>query len=146
MVSGEKPRILVAGLNPCLEDGILESEEKDIIMPAMMALRKMGIDVSGPMPADTILNLALDEGHNGILYMYHDQGNIAMKTQMFQTTACIYTNVPYPILSTGHGSALDIADLGVANPTNISYVLNTLSDIIRVRRQLAERQLEKLAE
>ena len=112
-------------------------------MPAMMALRKMGIDVSGPMPADTILNLALDEGHNGILYMYHDQGNIAMKTQMFQTTACIYTNVPYPILSTGHGSALDIADLGIANPTNISYVLTTLADIIDVQREMDVNLLKK---
>ena len=143
MVSGEKPRILVAGLNSCLEDGILESEEKDIIMPAMMTLRKMGIDVSGPMPADTILNLALDDGYNGILYMYHDQGNIAMKTQMFQTTACIYTNVPYPILSTGHGSALDIADLGIANPTNISYVLTTLADMIEVQREMDVNLLRK---
>ena len=68
--------------------------------------------------------------------MYYDQGNIATKTQMFQTTACIYTNVPYPILSTGHGSALDIAELGVANPTNISYVLSTLTDIIQTKRQM----------
>ena len=145
-VTGRKPKILIAGLNPSLEDGILETEEKDIIMPAMLSLRKSGIEVDGPIPAGTIFNQAQEAGYNGILYMYHDQGNIAMKARMFQTTACIYTNVPYPILSTGHGSALDIADLGVANPTNISYVLNTLSDIIRVRRQLAERQLEKLAE
>ena len=143
MVSGEKPRILVAGLNSCLEDGILEHEEKDIIMPAMAALRKRGIDVVGPLPADTIFSQALEGDHNGILYMYHDQGNIAMKTQMFQTAACIYTNVPYPILSTGHGSALDIADLGIANPTNISYVLTTLADIIYSRRQMDATMLKR---
>lgn len=138
MVYGKAPRILVAGINPCLEDGILETEEKDIILPAVMELRKeiRDLDISGPMPADTIFDTALEEGYNGILYMYHDQGNIAMKTRMFQTTACIYTNVPYPILSPGHGSALDIAELGVANPTNISYVLSTLVDIIRTKRQL----------
>lgn len=138
LVYGKTPRLLVAGLNPCLEDGILETEEKDIIMPAIMKLKKLvgDVEISGPMPADTIFNLALEEDYNGILYMYHDQGNIAMKTQMFQTTACIYTNVPYPILSTGHGSALDIAELGVANPTNISYVLSTLTDIIQTKRQM----------
>ena len=138
LVYGQSPRILVAGLNPCLEDGILETEEKDIIMPAIAELRKSvtDVDISGPLPADTIFNRALEGGYNGILYMYHDQGNIAMKTQMFQTTACIYTNVPYPILSTGHGSALDIAELGIANPTNISYVLTTLTDIIQTKRQM----------
>lgn len=138
MVYGASPRILVAGINPCLEDGILETEEKDIILPAVMELRKeiRDLDISGPMPAGRIFDTALEEDYNGILYMYHDQGNIAMKTRMFQTTACIYTNVPYPILSPGHGSALDIAELGVANPTNISYVLSTLTDIIQTRRQL----------
>ena len=145
-VTGQKPRILIAGLNPSLEDGILETEEKDIIMPAMLALRKSGIDVTGPMPAARIFNHAQEEGYNGILYMYHDQGNIAMKTRMFQTTACIYTNVPYPILSTGHGSALDIAELGVANPTNIAYVLSTLSDIIQIKRQIADGQINRIAE
>lgn len=138
LVYGEGPRILVAGLNPCLEDGILETEERDIILPAIRELRKLAgdADICGPLPAGTIFSRALEEGYNGILYMYHDQGNIAMKIQMFQTTACIYTNVPYPILSTGHGSALDIAELGVANPTNISYVLSTLTDIIHTKRQL----------
>lgn len=143
LVYGEEPRILVAGLNPCLEDGILEAEEKNIILPATLALRHQGIDADGPLPADTIFNRALEEEYNGILYMYHDQGNIAMKAQMFQTTACIYTNMPYPILSTGHGSALDIADLGVANPTNISYVLATLADIIHTKRQIASGLLDQ---
>ena len=65
----------------------------------MLELRKQGIEIDGPMPADEIFNHALEAHYNGILYMYHDQGNIAMKTRMFQTTACIYTNVHYPILS-----------------------------------------------
>lgn len=144
-VFGKAPRILIAGLNPSVEDGILETEEREIILPAMQAMRAAGIEVEGPVPAATILNNAQEKGYNGILYMYHDQGNIAMKARMFQTTACIYTNVPYPIVSTGHGSALDIADLGIANPTNISYVLTTLTDIIRVRRQMENEKRELLA-
>jgi 4-hydroxy-L-threonine phosphate dehydrogenase PdxA len=133
-VSGEEPRILAAALNSC-EDGALGEEEREIILPALRRLQEEGIAVSGPLPADTLLALAQAERYNGILYMYHDQGNIAMKAQMFQTTACIYTNVPYLILSPGHGSALDIADLGVANPTNISYVLTVLTDLLAGRRQ-----------
>lgn len=146
LVYGKKPRILIAGLNPCVEDGIMEIEEKEIILPAMFALRKRGLEIDGPIPADTIFNYALQEGYNGILYMHHDQGNIAMKTQMFQTTACIYTNIPYLILTTGHGSALDITDLGVANPTNISYVLTTLTDIIHKKRQIEEKLLNVVAD
>lgn len=133
-VSGAEPRILVAALNTCEEDTLGE-EERELILPAIRTLQNEGLAVSGPLPADTLLPRAQAERCNGILYMYHDQGNIAMKTQMFQTTACIYTNVPYPILSPGHGSALDIADLGVANPTNIAYVLTVLTDLLRAQRR-----------
>ena len=139
MVSDTTPHILTAALNP-VEGTELGDEEREIILPAIRRLRAEGIDIDGPVPADTIFNRAIEHHYNGILYMYHDQGNIAMKVQMFQSTACIYTNVPYPILSTGHGSALDIADLGVANPTNISYVLTVLTDMIHKKRAARELQ------
>jgi len=132
-IRGEKPRILVASLN-AVDDGIYGDEERELILPAVQQLRREGIDVDGPFSAETLIFRAHREGYNGIVYMYHDQGNIAMKAQMFQTTACIYTNLPYPVLSTGHGSALDIADLGVANPTNISYVLTVATDMIQRKR------------
>ena len=140
MVSDATPHILTAALNP-VEGNELGEEEREIIVPAIRQLRADGIDIDGPVPADTIFNRAIGQHYNGILYMYHDQGNIAMKVQMFQSTACIYTNVPYPILSTGHGSALDIAELGVANPTNISYVLTVLTDMIHKKR--AENELHE---
>ena len=132
-VTGETPRLLVAALNP-VEDNLLGEEERDIIVPAIEQLRVEGLEVNGPFAADTLFQKAEEKGCNGIVYMYHDQGNIAMKAQMFQATTCIYTNLPYPVLSTGHGSALDIAELGVANPTNISYVLSVMTDIIQRRR------------
>ncbi len=142
LVYDQEPRLLVAGLNPCVEDGIMGEEEHHIIMPALERLRReTGVCIEGPLPAEDLLNKAVAEGYNGILYLYHDQGNIAMKTQMFQTTACIYTHVPYPIASTGHGSALDIADLGIANPTNITYVLNALTDIIETKRKMNSAKL-----
>lgn len=133
----DEPHILVAALNP-MEDGLYGEEENEVILPAVCELRRMGLDVSGPFAADTLFSHAQKEHCNGIVYMYHDQGNIAMKAQMFQTTACIYTGIPYPVLSTGHGSALDIADLGVANPTNISYVLSVMTDMIQ-RKHAEER-------
>jgi 4-hydroxy-L-threonine phosphate dehydrogenase PdxA len=125
------PSIAVAALNPhCGEGGEFGQEEDEIITPAIVALRKEGIDARGPYPADTIHLRALRKHFNGIVHLYHDQGNIAMKTQMFESTAIIYANLPYCVLSTGHGSALDIADLCVANPTNIAYVLSTLTEML----------------
>ncbi len=127
-----KKRIAVAALNPHGgEGGLLGTEEFEIIVPAIKKLNKMGIDTLGPYPADTIFNRAMNGDFEGVVHLYHDQGNIAMKTQMFESTAIIYTNVPFPVLSTGHGSALDIADLGIANPTNLSYVFTTFSEIYR---------------
>lgn len=124
----ETPRLLVASLNS-MEDNCFGDEERDIICPAIAELNAAGIYTEGPFPADSLLRRAEETGFNGIVYMYHDQGNIAMKAQRFQTTTCIYTNLDYPVLSTGHGSALDIAELGIANPTNISYVLSVMTEI-----------------
>lgn len=141
-VRGEEPRILMASLNAA-EDGAYGEEEQELIVPAICQLGSEGIEVLGPLPAESLIGKALREGYNGIVFMYHDQGNIAMKAQMFQTTACIYTNLPYPVLSTGHGSALDIADLGVANPTNISYVLTVTTDMIQRKRAEKNTALQK---
>lgn len=125
-------RICIAALNPHGgEGGILGEEEKEIIAPSIEKMRRLGIDVSGPVPSDTIYSYALNNGYDGIIYLYHDQGNIAMKAKMFETTALIYTNLPYPVLSTGHGSAMDIASLGIANPTNLCYVMSTLTNILQ---------------
>jgi 4-hydroxythreonine-4-phosphate dehydrogenase len=127
----QAPNFCIAALNPHGgEGGMLGEEENEIIIPAIERIRKMGIEVHGPFPCDTIYTKAINSGYNGIIYLYHDQGNIAMKAKIFETTALIYTNMPYTILSTGHGSALDIAALGIANPTNLCYVMATLNTIL----------------
>lgn len=126
------PKIAISALNPHGgEGGMIGTEEAEIIEPAICILKKMGIQVFGPYPADTIFNRAIKSKVNGVIHLYHDQGNIAMKAQMFESTAIIYTNLPYLVLSTGHGSALDIADLGIANPTNLAYVINTMDEIFK---------------
>ena len=127
----QTPNFCIAALNPHGgEGGILGEEESEIIIPAIEQMREKGIEIDGPFPCDTIYARAINSGYNGIIYLYHDQGNIAMKAKIFETTALIYTNVPYLILSTGHGSALDIAPLGIANPTNLCYVMTTLNSIL----------------
>ncbi|HWR10607.1 MAG TPA: 4-hydroxythreonine-4-phosphate dehydrogenase PdxA [Rectinemataceae bacterium] len=134
----EKPKIAISALNPHGgEGGTMGVEEAVIIQPAIERLRGMGIMALGPYPADTIFNRAMKAEVNGVIHLYHDQGNIAMKTQMFESTAIIYTNLPYFVLSTGHGSALDIADLGIANPTNLTYVISTLAEMFQHRLQKA---------
>jgi 4-hydroxythreonine-4-phosphate dehydrogenase len=125
------PNFCIAALNPHGgEGGMLGDEESEIIIPAMEQLREKGIEIHGPYPCDTIYSRAINSDFNGIIYLYHDQGNIAMKAKIFETTALIYTNIPHIILSTGHGSALDIAPLGIANPTNLCYVMATLNTIL----------------
>ena len=127
----QTPNFCIAALNPHGgEGGILGEEENEIIIPAIEQMREKGIEVHGPFPCDTIYTRAVNSGYNGIIYLYHDQGNIAMKAKIFETTALIYTNIPYFILSTGHGSAMDIASLGIANPTNLCYVMATLNSIL----------------
>ncbi len=138
-ILGVPAHICIAALNPHGgEGGILGEEEAEIIIPAVEALQGRGIDISGPYPSDTIYQRAVNNGYDGIIYLYHDQGNIAMKAKMFETTALIYTNVPYSILSTGHGSAMDIAPLGIANATNLCYVMSTLTTILQKKSALTE--------
>ena len=136
-ITDHSPRICVAALNPHGgEGGVLGEEEAHIIVPAIRHLESIGVKAEGPFPCDTIYSRALNEKYDGIIYMYHDQGNIAMKAKIFETTALIYTNVPYTILSTGHGSAFDIAQLGIANPTNLCYVMSTVSNMLYAENHL----------
>ncbi|MFH1879323.1 MAG: 4-hydroxythreonine-4-phosphate dehydrogenase PdxA [Bacillota bacterium] len=138
-ILGVSAHICIAALNPHGgEGGILGEEEAEIIIPAVEELQRRGIDISGPYPSDTIYSRAVNNGYDGIIYLYHDQGNIAMKAKMFETTALIYTNVPYSILSTGHGSAMDIAPLGIANATNLCYVMSTLTTILQKKSGTTE--------
>lgn len=130
LVYGQAPRILIAGLNPCLEDGILEREERDIILPGMLELRKQGIEIDGPMPADEIFNHALEAHYNGILYMYHDQGNIAMKSCFFGDGVLIYTGIPANVVSVGHGPAYGKAGKGTADPKNLISSVEVLRELV----------------
>lgn len=112
----DNPRIAVAGLNPHAGDGgMFGTEEIDIIEPAVRQARQEGINVSGPFPPDTIFLMGRDGKYDAIVTMYHDQGQIAMKLMGFDHGVTVHAGLPYPITTSAHGSAYDIAGQGIAN-------------------------------
>lgn len=122
----EQPRVAVAALNPHGgEGGLFGDEERTIIQPAIEALAERGIVVRGPVPADTVFVRAMRGEFDGVTFLYHDQGNIAMKTAAFGEGVVIYAGLPLTIVTPGHGSALDIAGKGIANPGNMVEAVKT---------------------
>lgn len=112
----DDPKIAVAGLNPHAGDGgMFGTEEIDIIEPAVRQAQQEGINVSGPFPPDTIFLMGRDGKYDAIVTMYHDQGQIAMKLMGFDHGVTVHAGLPYPITTSAHGSAYDIAGQGIAN-------------------------------
>ncbi len=110
------PKIAVAGLNPHAGDGgMFGSEEIDIIEPAVKKARQEGINASGPFPPDTIFLMGRDGTYDAIVTMYHDQGQIAMKLMGFDHGVTVHAGLAYPVTTSAHGSAYDIAGQGIAN-------------------------------
>jgi 4-hydroxythreonine-4-phosphate dehydrogenase len=112
----ERPKVAVAALNPHGGDGgTCGREEVDIIAPAVRELNAEGYPVAGPFPADTIFRRARDGQLNGIVTMYHDQGQIAIKLLGFERGVTIQGGLPIPITTPAHGTAFDIAGRNKAN-------------------------------
>jgi 4-hydroxy-L-threonine phosphate dehydrogenase PdxA len=111
------PRIAVCGLNPHNGDnGAYGREEIDIIAPGVEMARARGFAADGPYPADTVFVRATkkDGGYDGVVTMYHDQGQIAMKLMGFERGVTVQGGLPMPITTPAHGTAYDIAGLGKA--------------------------------
>lgn len=115
----KQPRIAVCGLNPHNGDhGNYGDEEARIIAPGIALAKKEGYDAEGPFPADTVFVRAIrkPDGYDGVVTMYHDQGQIAMKLLGFERGVTVHGGLPYPITTPAHGTAYDIAGQGIANP------------------------------
>ncbi len=111
-----QPRIAVAALNPHAGDGgVFGHEEIEIIGPAVAQAQADGISVDGPFPSDTVFLKARDGEYDGIVTMYHDQGQIAMKLMGFDRGVTVQGGLPIPIATPAHGTAFDIAGQGKAN-------------------------------
>lgn len=109
------PKIAVAGLNPHSgEHGLFGYEEVDEIMPAIAKAKKLGINVIGPVPADSVFYLGLNGKYDAVLSLYHDQGHIATKMVDFERTISITNNLPFLRTSVDHGTAFNIAGTGMA--------------------------------
>ncbi|MCB1384396.1 MAG: 4-hydroxythreonine-4-phosphate dehydrogenase PdxA [Nitratireductor sp.] len=114
------PRIAVAGLNPHAgEGGSLGREDDAIIAPAVHAAREAGIDARGPLPADTLFHARARAGHDCVICMYHDQALIPAKTLAFDEAVNITLGLPFIRTSPDHGTALDIAGGGKADPSSM---------------------------
>ena len=110
------PRIGVAALNPHASDGgLLGDEEAKQIAPAVEEARAMGIDATGPVPADTIFTQAIDGKYDAVLCMYHDQGHIPIKVHDMVHSVSVNLGLPFIRTSVDHGTAFDIAGKGVAD-------------------------------
>ena len=127
------PRILVCGLNPHAgEGGHLGREEIEVITPALERLRAQGLDLVGPLPADTLFTPHRLEGADAVLAMYHDQGLPVLKYAGFGHAVNITLGLPILRTSVDHGTALDLAGTGKADP-------GSLREAIRMAAELAGR-------
>jgi 4-hydroxythreonine-4-phosphate dehydrogenase len=127
-----RPRVLVAGLNPHSgEGGHFGREDIDVIAPVIERLRAEGQDVEGPLPADTLFNPARLKGADAVLAMYHDQGLPVLKYASFGEGVNITLGLPIIRTSVDHGTALDLAATGRADPGSLVTAIQVAADMAR---------------
>jgi 4-hydroxythreonine-4-phosphate dehydrogenase len=141
----DRPRIAVCGLNPHAgEDGLFGDEEKREIIPAIEDARGEGLDVHGPLPADTLFSRARGGEFHIVLAMYHDQGHVPVKTLGFtydeRTGAWtglsgvnVTVGLPFLRVSVDHGTAFDRAWKGIANPESMVEALDVAVRMLATR-------------
>jgi 4-hydroxythreonine-4-phosphate dehydrogenase len=128
------PRLAVSGLNPHAgEEGELGSEEREIIAPAVEALRGGGAQVLGPLPADTMFHADARARYDAALCMYHDQALIPLKTLAFWEGVNVTLGLPIIRTSPDHGTALDIAGTGKADPRSMVAAIRLAAQMADAR-------------
>lgn len=140
-----KPRIAVLGLNPhCGDGGLMGSEEKDIILPAIEECRTRKIHAFGPYAADGFFGSGNFGKFDGVLAMYHDQGLAPFKTIAGGSGVNFTAGLPYVRTSPDHGTGFDIAGQGVASSDSMREALYAAIDIYRNRQNHNERTASPL--
>ncbi len=131
----ERPRIAVAALNPHASDGGLLGDEEDAeIRPAVEEARTQGIEATGPVPGDSVFNLAIDGKFDAVLAMYHDQGHIPIKVHDFARSISVNLGLPFIRTSVDHGTAFDIAGKGVADATSMREAIKAAVSLVSESR------------
>jgi 4-hydroxythreonine-4-phosphate dehydrogenase len=119
-----QPRLAVAGLNPHAgEAGALGEEDEAIVAPAVTRLAADGIDVKGPLPADSMFHERARATYDAALCMYHDQALIPIKTLAFDHAVNVTLGLPFVRTSPDHGTAFDIAGTGSGDPASLIAAL-----------------------
>jgi len=126
---GREPRLALCGLNPHAGDsGVIGDEEERIVLPAAEGLRADGLDITGPLAADTLFTGKNLSRFDGFVALYHDQGLIPVKLLAFNTAVNVTLGLPFLRTSPGHGTAFDIAGRGMADTESI---LSALSAVVK---------------
>lgn len=126
-----QPRILVAGLNPHAgEGGYLGMEEIEVIAPVLEKLRAEGMNLVGPLPADTLFTRNVLAGSDAQVAMYHDQGLAVLKYAAFEEGINITLGLPVIRTSVDHGTALDLAGTGRADPGSLFAALKLAAELV----------------
>lgn len=134
-----RPRIAVAGLNPHAgEGGLFGPEDLRVIAPAVRAAQRRGINVTGPLPGDSVFALAAQGKFEAVVAMYHDQGLIPMKVLNWERTVNVTVGLSWKgrrIIRTSpaHGTAFDIAGKGLADPTSMVEAVRLAIDLVHRR-------------
>jgi 4-hydroxythreonine-4-phosphate dehydrogenase len=132
----ESPRIVVLGLNPHAgEDGVLGSEEIEVIRPVLEALRAEGFALEGPLPADTAFLPHVLRGCDAVLAMFHDQGTPELKQSPFERAVNLTLGLPYPRVAVDHGTALSLAGKGEADPSSLEAATSLCFQLASHRRR-----------
>ncbi|MGH8158468.1 MAG: 4-hydroxythreonine-4-phosphate dehydrogenase PdxA [Rhodanobacter sp.] len=132
-----EPRIAVLGVNPHAgEGGHLGREEIDTQIPALGALRAEGMHLLGPLPADTAFVPAQRAHYDAVLAMYHDQALPVLKSEAFDRTVNLTLGLPFIRTSVDHGTALDLAGSGQADPASLMAAARMAMDLVARRKHL----------
>jgi 4-hydroxythreonine-4-phosphate dehydrogenase len=130
----EQPRLALCALNPHASDrGLFGDEESRVFAPTVDALRAGGIDVGGPVPADTVFVRALRGEFDAVIAPYHDVGMAAFKTASFGHGVNVTLGLPFVRTSPDHGTALDIAGRGIADATSMGEAIRLAAHLARQR-------------
>jgi 4-hydroxythreonine-4-phosphate dehydrogenase len=130
----DQPRIAVAGLNPHAgEGGAMGMEEINNITPLLNSMREQGMDLLGPLPADTMFHSEARATYDAAVCMYHDQALIPIKTLDFAKGVNVTLGLPFVRTSPDHGTAFDIAGKGIANPSSLIEALKTAKSMVKAR-------------
>ena len=134
------PRLAVAGLNPHAgEHGLLGREEEEVLAPAISACRSRGVQVDGPLPADTVFIRAVRGEFDAVVACYHDQGLIPIKLAAFGRAVNVTLGLPIVRTSVDHGTAFDIAGRGIADPSSMIEAVRLAARLARARQSVQGR-------